>query len=93
MFKVGDDSSASNNWGHHLNQKWKSDAFLNFYLPAKDGGRKKIGSIGLKKSRPIECQLIEFLSENPEARVGELLAKLEVDFRVTNGGDGSALDL
>jgi hypothetical protein len=93
MSQVGDDSSASNNWGHNLNQKWQSDAFLNFYLPGKDGSRQKIGSFGLTKSRDIEKHLIEFLSEHSETRIGEFLDRIEVDFKLANGGDGSVLDL
>lgn len=93
MIKLNKDSVASIKQGEFGNQSWRSDAFLNFYLPTRDGGRTKIGAIALKKSRGIQAQLIEYLAEDPETRVPELLAKLEIDFRMGSNGEGTKLDL
>ena len=40
------------------NDNWKAQGFLNFYLPAKNGGRKKLGAIPLKESKGNEKALL-----------------------------------
>lgn len=38
---------------------WKAQGFINLYLPAKDGGkRRKLGAIPLKDSKPAEKLLM-----------------------------------
>jgi hypothetical protein len=74
------------------NEAWKSQAFINIYLPTKEGKRRKLGSIGLKVSRPAEKQLIDYLAEDP-SRIGQLLARAEVDFQLAEGSEETAFDL
>jgi hypothetical protein len=43
---------------------WKAQAFVNIYVPTPDGGRRKIGALALKESKPFEAALIERLSSD-----------------------------
>lgn len=73
------------------NESWRSDAFINFYLPTENGERRKLGSIGLKNSRKQESQLIEYLKEYPEM-VKAVLAQAEIEFRLADSStDGFVL--
>lgn len=74
------------------NDSWKSAGFLNLYLPSKDGGRVKLGAIGLKEGRPNEKRLLDWLNEDP-SRADALLTKLEVEYRSAEPAEGSAIDL
>ena len=60
--------------------KWKAQGFLNFYLPAKNGGRKKLGAIPLKESRVNEKALLAWLNEDP-SRVAQILSRLEIEYQ------------
>lgn len=73
-------------------ENWKSQAFINFYLPSKEGGRRKLGSIGLKTSKPAEAGLIEWLQEDP-SRVAVVAEKLEIDFQMADGDATKGFDL
>lgn len=74
------------------NDNWKAQGFLNFYLPSKDGGRKKLGAIPLKEAKPNEKRLLEWLNEDP-AHVQALMNKLEVEYQSAVQSEGSAFDL
>jgi hypothetical protein len=78
--------------GHIASERWKSDAFINIFLPTADGGKKKLGSIGLKLSKPAEAKLIKYLQEDP-SRVVALLQHAEVDFRMADGSDSEGFAL
>lgn len=71
---------------------WKSDAFLNVYIPTKDGSRAKVGAIGLKLSKPIEKQLIEYITTNPDENLQKLVSKLEFDFNTTEASNSREVD-
>lgn len=75
------------------NDSWKAQGFLNFYLPAKNGGRKKLGAIPLKEAKGNEKQLLAWLNEDP-SRVAKILASLEIEFQSALPADtsGFALD-
>lgn len=65
------------------NTDWKSQGFLNFYLPGKDGKKDKLGAIGLKLSRTSgvnEKQLIQALNKDPSL-VAKILASLTIEYR------------
>ena len=47
------------------NDSWKSDRFINIWVPSKGGKSSKLGTIGLKLSRPKEAALIQRLDNNP----------------------------
>lgn len=74
------------------NDTWKAQGFLNLYLPAKNGARKKLGAIPLKESRANEKALLEWLNEDP-SRVGQILAKLEIEYQSATPADASGFDL
>jgi hypothetical protein len=61
-------------------EAWKAQGFLNFYLPAKNGARKKLGAIPLKESRASERDLLNWLNEDP-SRVQVILSKLELEYQ------------
>ena len=74
------------------NESWKAQGFLNFYLPAKNGQRRKLGAIPLKESKANEKQLLAWLNEDP-SRVSQILAKLEIEYQSAAPNDEHAFDL
>jgi len=85
-------NSAANQGG---NQNWRADAFVNIYLPRRDGSRAKLGSISLKASRATDAQVIEHLQNAPDLATAleQLKGRLEIDFNMADGSDSAALDL
>lgn len=73
-------------------QNWKAQGFLNFYLPAKNGQRRKLGAIPLKEAKVNEKQLLAWLNEDP-SRVTQILAKLELEYQSAAQNDEHAFDL
>lgn len=71
---------------------WKAQAFLNFYLPGKDGSRKKLGAIPLHERKSNEAALIEWLREDPE-RAQVIINKLEMEVNFVSDGDAAGFDL
>lgn len=88
MFKPADTQAAP-----AQNDSWKADAFLNFYIPTKDGGTKKLGAIPLKLSKANEKQLIEWLQADPEANAQKLINKISLNFQSAQGPAEGTLDL
>lgn len=76
------------------NENWKAQGFLNLYLPSKDGkgGRRKLGAIPLKDSKPAEKQLLAWLNEDP-TRVSIIMSKLVMEYQSASAGDAAAFDL
>lgn len=74
------------------NDDWKAQGFINFYLPAKDGSRRKLGAIPLKESKPQEKILLDWLEADPK-NVEALLAKLIVEYRPAEAPESSGFDL
>lgn len=74
------------------NENWKAQGFLNFYLPAKNGQRRKLGAIPLKESKANEKQLLAWLNEDP-SRVSQILAKLEIEYQSAASNDEHAFAL
>jgi len=71
-------SNKGNNSG---NGDWKADAFLNLFLPRKDGSRMKLGFCALKLSQADQAQLINWIKEDPEAHIEILKQKLVIEFK------------
>ena len=71
---------------------WKAQGFLNFYLPSKNGQRKKLGAIPLKESKHSEKALLAWLNEDP-SRVANILAKLEIEYQSATPADASGFAL
>jgi hypothetical protein len=76
-----DTNTRGNNSGRGDNDNWKSDAFINLYIPTNGGKRRKVGSIPLKNSKPFEADLISKLSTDPDA-INRLLAMCELEFNL-----------
>ena len=74
------------------NESWKAQGFLNFYLPAKNGQRRKLGAIPLKESKANEKRLLAWLNEDP-SRVTQILAKLEIEYQSADSNDEHAFAL
>ncbi len=70
----------------------KAYGFLNFYLPNKAGGRRKLGAITLRKSQPNEVALADWLTEDPK-RIALILSQLEIEYNPVVPDEGSAFDL
>ena len=62
------------------NDDWKAQAFINIYVPTPDGGRRKLGSIALRESKPYEKLVIERLQE--EGGLAGLQANAVFDFQL-----------
>lgn len=77
---------------NNRDESWKAQGFLNFYLPSKTGGRKKLGAIPLKESKTNEKQLLAWLNEDPN-RVAQILSRLEIEFQSALPSDTSGYDL
>ena len=63
------------------NQDWKADAFLNLFLPRKDGSRMKLGFCALKMNQQDQKQLIDWIKESPDEHLEILKAKLVIEFK------------
>lgn len=87
-------SSAAAQSSTAQNDSWKAQGFLNLYLPSKDGkgGRRKLGAIPLKDSKPAEKQLLTWLNEDP-TRVSVIMSKLVMEYQSAMAGDAAAFDL
>lgn len=70
---------------------WKSDYFLNAYLPGGDGQPLKVGALGLKLSDPLHEQLCEFLKNGGDEAMSILGQRLQVTFAKVRAGTGFAL--
>lgn len=79
--------------GGRSNDDWKSDFFVNLMLPGVDGKPKKFGAVGLKLSNKRQKALIEMFQKDPEGTAKKLLAKMTIEFRPAEQGDGDAFDL
>jgi hypothetical protein len=75
------------------NEGWKSDAFLNLYIPTRQGGRRKIGSVGLKLNKPMDKQLLDYLADAGDEGLESLKSRLVLDFQRADGNNGDELDL
>lgn len=75
------------------NDDWKADAFINVFLPRKNGTRMKLGFFALKESNVDQSKLIAWIKEDPEARIAALLDKLVIEFHEVGQQGESDLDL
>ncbi len=75
------DRKSGNNSNNSGNADWKADAFLNLFLPRKDGSRMKLGFCALKMSQQDQAQLVNWIKEDPEGHLEILKAKLVIEFK------------
>lgn len=79
--------------GGGRDQNWKADAFVNILIPTRQGGRRKLGSLALKLSKPMEKQLLDYLADNGDEGLAALKDRLILDFQRSDGNNGDELDL
>ncbi len=73
----------SNNKGSNQsngNTDWKADAFINIFLPRKDGSRMKLGFIALKDDHKEQEKILNLLRTDPTA-IDRLRSKLVLEFK------------
>lgn len=80
-----DSAASSNNFE-------KAVAFVNVYIPRKDGTKMKLGALPLKASNVEQAGLVTWLKDNP-TNLDILMDKLIMDFREVGTAPTSALDL
>lgn len=94
-FETNNGSTASRNSNGNAqaqsNDNWKAESFLNIYLPSAGGGRVKLGAIPLKKDKPREKQLSDWLREDSEdkVRLNKLLLSLIIEFNPAEQTDAN----
>jgi len=73
-------------------ERWKAKGFLNFYLPTKEGGRRKVGAIPLRIANANEAKLADWLAAGDD-NVQAFANKVMVDYNPAEPGDNTAFDL
>lgn len=89
-FQTAAASTPANNTQN--NEGWKAQGFINLYLPARNGQRRKLGAIPLKANRSNEKELLDWLNEDP-SRVLALLPKLELEYQPAQQASETGFDL
>lgn len=77
-------------------ESWKAQGFLNFYLPDKQGGRRKLGMIPLKDSKISERDLMAWLNADPaqvEDKVAYIMSKLILEYNPATPEESTGFDL
>lgn len=91
-FNTGTAQQQSNNSANNrTDDSWKADAFINISVPTKNGKRRRLVAVPLKKSRPRDAALIERLQANPQD-VEALAQVLELDFHMAEGEEDAQFD-
>ncbi len=75
-----------------VDTSWKATAFLNIYLPSKDGSKRKLGAIGLKASKDSEAVLIEWLKADP-SRASKIASQVIMDFQMAQSSEANGFVL
>ena len=91
MFDKKNGNTRNNQSGN--NDDWKADAFLNVFLPRRNGTRMKLGYFPLKENNIDQAKLIAWIKEDPEGRLSALLDKLVIEFHEVANQNESDLDL
>lgn len=74
------ENNAASSQSAAQNEKWKAQAFLNFWLRRPDGSRVKMGAIPLHNDKEVGKALIARLQQ--EGAVEAMVKALEVDFQM-----------
>ena len=92
-FQTPDNNAARTTNNVAKNDEWKADAFINFSIPTRSGGRRKLGAIGLKLSKPMQKEILDFLADHGEEGLSQLKERMIMDFQRSDGDNGDALHL
>lgn len=60
-------------------ESWRSDAFINIFVPKANGNRGKLGTLPLKLSTPAQSAVINHLRED-SSRAKAMMAKFVIEF-------------
>lgn len=71
----------------------KADAFINIYMPTRDGGQTKLGALTLTADKNVQKQILDFITDGGDEALASLKERLILDFKLANGGNGVELDL
>lgn len=75
-------------------ENWRSDAFINIYMPTRDGQRRKLGAIGLKADKPLDKQVLNYIADGDEEKALEAIKeRMQLTFARADGNNGTELDL
>lgn len=74
------------------NENWKSQGFINVFLPTKGGSKIKLGFIGLQDKVAREKELREWLEKDP-ANIGILASKLIIEYNSAQPSESNMFDL
>lgn len=86
-FNPANNTRNTNNANANTNEAWKADAFLNFFLPRKNGGKMLIGGkgIALRELAKNDKMLMDFIDANPEENMQKILKSIQIEYvPVTN---------
>lgn len=85
-------NTVQSNNSNPKSEEWKAQAFLNLWLPSKNGGkRRKLGAIPLRAAKDDERLMLEWLTEDP-TRVAAIMSKLTMDFQLVGSDVGFDLN-
>ena len=82
---------AARTFSRPQDESWKAQGFINLYINAPDGSKKKLGAIPLKDARNAERTLREWLGKDPEKHAAKLLSALSLEYRAADE-EGPAMD-
>lgn len=85
MFNTAKDNTNDNGNGIPANKQ--AVGFLNFYLPNTGGGKRKLGSIPLRKAYKNEKDLAAWIVEDP-SRIAIILSKLVLEYNAVESATG-----
>jgi hypothetical protein len=86
------DTTNANGAAKGTNDNWKSQGFINVFLPTKGGGKIKLGFIGLQDKVEREKELRLFLEADP-ANIGILASKLIIEYNSAQPSEANKFDL
>ncbi len=77
------------------NDQYKPDAYINIFMPTRDGGRRKLGALALTTNKPLDKQLLDHISDadSMDAVMTQIRERLVLDFQRADGNNGVELDL
>lgn len=87
-----DNNTNSNAADKGANENWKSQGFINIFLPTKGGGKMKLGYIGLQDKVQREKELRAWLEADP-ANIAILASKLIIEYNSAQPTEANMFDL
>lgn len=86
------DLDSGNTTGNNTNGRSKADGFINFYLPTKGGGKKKVGFISLTDTNADQADLRKWL-EADAGNIGIFASKAIIEYNSAEKKEEHKFDL